>query len=141
MLPCYFSYFSLCSSLISLFLLQASFDVCRVFVKPHHRNSASENGLSSCAEESFSAVRHVGIQHDGYVSSDIIEARLCGECSIDGKNEIPVSPPRHASELDEHQVAPASVSVATCQCSVVPQGSPPVKYIQLFSCSVILCCC
>ncbi|EXC28187.1 NAC domain-containing protein 19 [Morus notabilis] len=45
--------------------LKASFVLCRVFNKSCPRNSISENGLVSCAEESFSAVRHIGIQHDG----------------------------------------------------------------------------
>lgn len=48
-----------------LIYLQASFVLCRVFNKSCPRNSISENGLVSCAEESFSAVRHIGIQHDG----------------------------------------------------------------------------
>lgn len=42
--------------------LQASFVLCRVFVKSHGRNSTSENVLNSCAEESASAFRHIGIQ-------------------------------------------------------------------------------
>ena len=46
-----------------LYHLQASFVLCRVFVKPRAGNSVSENVLNSCAEESVSAVRHIGTQH------------------------------------------------------------------------------
>ena len=49
--------------------LQASFVLCRIFAKSRPRNTISENGLVSCAEESVAAVRHIGIQHDGDNSS------------------------------------------------------------------------
>lgn len=50
--------------------LQASFVLCRVFVKSRPTISISENWLVSSAEESVSAVRHIGIQHDGDNISD-----------------------------------------------------------------------
>ena len=66
--PSVYIYFSL---LMFVFIyLQASFVLCRVAFKPPSRSSISENGLSSCAEESVSAVRHIGIQHDGSLTPD-----------------------------------------------------------------------
>ena len=107
--------------------MQASFVLCRVFVKPRYKNSASEIGLSCCAEESASAVRHIGVQHDEHVTSDVVEAKVCDDSSIDRKNEISVHPLRCASE-NEHQVMNARDSGATFQCSVDPQGSQQVQY-------------
>ncbi|KAI9118449.1 hypothetical protein K1719_010781 [Acacia pycnantha] len=106
--------------------LKASFVICRVFCKAHHKNNVSENGLSSCAEEGFSAVRRIGIQHNGYFSPDIIETQMRGDCSIDRK--IPVSPLKPASELDENQIAAGSASVATFHCSAGPQDSQTGKF-------------
>lgn len=113
--------------------MQGSFVVCRVFVKPLHRGSASENGPSSCGPESFNTVCHIGLQPNELISPDIIKARVCGDNCIDRKNEIPVSPLTNASELNEHQVAPASVS----------EGSQLVDCNQPCSCCVIfvLYCC
>ncbi|XP_054789994.1 NAC domain-containing protein 72-like [Prosopis cineraria] len=106
--------------------LKASFVVCRVFFRACHKNSVSENGLSSCAEESFSAVRHIGIQHDECVLPDIIETQMCGGCSIDRK--ISVSALKPASELDKNQIAPAAASVATVQRCADPQDSQTVNF-------------
>ncbi|XVE70114.1 hypothetical protein DITRI_Ditri10aG0045300 [Diplodiscus trichospermus] len=55
--------------------LEATFVLCRAFVKSRAGNSISENVLSSCAEESVSAVRHIGTQHDGFVTPDNLEAK------------------------------------------------------------------
>ncbi|XP_050366835.1 NAC domain-containing protein 72-like [Argentina anserina] len=52
--------------------LQASFVLCRVFVRSQGGTSISENGLSSCAEETVSTVRHIGIQHDGFNTPHIV---------------------------------------------------------------------
>ncbi|XP_028772567.1 NAC domain-containing protein 71-like isoform X2 [Neltuma alba] len=101
--------------------LKASFVICRVFSKACHKNSVSENGICSCAEESFSAIRHIGIQHDGYVPPDMVETQMRGDGSIDRK--IPVSPLTPPSELDDNQIAAASASVATFQCCAGPQDS------------------
>ncbi|PON94216.1 NAC domain containing protein [Trema orientale] len=49
---------------------QASFVLCRVFFKPRTRNSISGSGFFFSAEGSISAVRHIGIQHDGSVIQD-----------------------------------------------------------------------
>ncbi|KAF2324353.1 hypothetical protein GH714_012759 [Hevea brasiliensis] len=51
-------------------------------------NSISENMLSSCAEESVSAVRHVGIQHDGFLTPDIVEAKVHQSSTVDRKNDL-----------------------------------------------------
>ncbi|XWS24212.1 hypothetical protein CRYUN_Cryun28dG0081400 [Craigia yunnanensis] len=56
--------------------LKASFVLCRVFVKSRAGNSVSENVLSSCAEESVSAVRHIGIQHRGFLTPETVEAKI-----------------------------------------------------------------
>lgn len=109
--------------------MQAAFVVCRVFFKALHKNSVSENGLSSCAEESFSAVRHIGVQHNGCVSPHIAEAQICGDHSIDRK--ISVSPLKPVSDLQENQIATASASVATLQCCEGPQDSETVIYFHL----------
>lgn len=52
--------------------LQASFVLCRVFVRSQGGTSKSENGLSSCAEETVSTVRHIGIQHGGFCTPHIV---------------------------------------------------------------------
>ncbi|XP_061364082.1 NAC domain-containing protein 72-like [Gastrolobium bilobum] len=98
--------------------LLGSFVLCRVFVKEahHNKNSPSEIGLSCCAEESVSAVRHVGVQYDGYARADVVEGRVCDDSSVDRKNGC-------ASEQDDRQVLTEPVSVAPFQCSAAgPQG-------------------
>lgn len=42
----------------------------------------SENALSSCAEETVSTVRHIGIQHDGFYTPHIVP-------EIDGDKSVP----------------------------------------------------
>lgn len=41
-----------------------------------------DNGLSSCAEETVSAVRHIGIQHNGFLTPDILEAKIHEDKSV-----------------------------------------------------------
>ncbi|XP_027333152.1 NAC domain-containing protein 71-like [Abrus precatorius] len=84
----------------------ASFALCRVFNKPHQKNSPSEIGLSCYAEESVSAVRHVGVQCDGYVRSDVVEAIVCDD---NRKNEITELPIRCGGEHDDSAALPVSV--------------------------------
>ncbi|XP_004291091.1 PREDICTED: NAC domain-containing protein 72-like [Fragaria vesca subsp. vesca] len=62
--------------------LQASFVLCRVFVRSQGGTNISENGLSSCAEETVSTVRHIGIQHDGFYTPHIVP-------EIDGDKSVP----------------------------------------------------
>ncbi|XP_062023491.1 NAC domain-containing protein 72-like [Rosa rugosa] len=52
--------------------VQASFVLCRVFVRSQGGTSKSDNGLSSCAEETVSTVRHIGIQHGGFCTPHIV---------------------------------------------------------------------
>lgn len=59
--------------------MQASFVLCRVFVKSRAGKSVSENVLSFCAEESVSAVRHIGTQHDGFLTTDNLEPKINGD--------------------------------------------------------------
>lgn len=115
------------SFLISLFHGQASFVLCRVFARPCCRNSASEIGPSSWAEESVSAVHHIGIQHDGFVTPDVVEAKVCDDRSVNRKEETSVYPLRCIDKPDDHQVLTAPVSAATFQRSVSLQGSQQVN--------------
>ncbi|KAG6672068.1 hypothetical protein I3842_16G039200 [Carya illinoinensis] len=64
--------------------LKASFVLCRVFFKSRSGNSILDNGLSSYAEEAVSAVRHIGIQHNGCLTPDILEAKLHDDNSVSG---------------------------------------------------------
>ncbi|KAK7321683.1 hypothetical protein VNO77_32547 [Canavalia gladiata] len=92
--------------------LLASFVLCRVFMKlGHQKNSPSEIGLSCCAEENMSAVRHVGVQHDGYVGSDVIEeAKGCDDSYVDRKNEMTEHPIGCGGEHDNCAAPPVSVA-------------------------------
>ena len=110
--------------------LQASFVVCRVFSKSRAGNSISDNGLSSCAEESISAVRHIGIQHDGYFTSDTAEAKIQGDNSVDGNNEIPRYPMQLGSELED-QIMTGPVSVASLPFPSVMRPREPVTYLNM----------
>ncbi|XP_022777328.1 NAC domain-containing protein 83-like [Durio zibethinus] len=55
---------------------EASFVLCRVVVKSRAGNSVSENVLSSCAEESVSAVGRIGIQHEGFLTTETVETKI-----------------------------------------------------------------
>ncbi|XVF36307.1 hypothetical protein REPUB_Repub19eG0046900 [Reevesia pubescens] len=59
--------------------LKASFVLCRVFLRSRAGNSVSENVLNSCAEESVSAIRPIGIQHDISLAPNILEAEINGD--------------------------------------------------------------
>lgn len=109
---------------------QASFVVCRVFSKSRAGNSISDNGLSSCAEEGISAVRHIGPQHDGYFTSDTVEAKIQGDNSVDGNNEIPRYPKQLGSELED-QIMTGPVSVASLPFPSVMQPRELVTYLNM----------
>ncbi|CAK9135345.1 unnamed protein product [Ilex paraguariensis] len=66
----------------------ASFVLCRVFVKPRRGNNVSEQGLSSCGEESVTAVRHIGVQYDGTIKSLIGEDEVHDDNSVDRDDEV-----------------------------------------------------
>lgn len=55
-----------------------------MFFKSRSGNSILDNGLSSYAEEAVSAVRHIGIQHNGCLTPDILEAKLHDDNSVSG---------------------------------------------------------
>ncbi|KAJ1436744.1 NAC domain [Sesbania bispinosa] len=93
-----------------------SFVLCRVYLKPHQKKSPSEIGLSSLAEESVTAMRHIGTQLDGHVGSDGVEAKACGDNSVDRKNEVSEHPLRCGGGQGDNPVV-------TAPCSVDPQGS------------------
>ncbi|CAK7347519.1 unnamed protein product [Dovyalis caffra] len=81
--------------------LKASFDLCRVFFKSRGGNSFSENVLSSCAEESVSAVRNIGTQHDGFLTPDIAEAKGHNDYCVNMKNDLSRYSVRLSRELDD----------------------------------------
>lgn len=104
--------------------VMASFVLCRVVNKPPRKNSLSEIGLSCCAEDS-SAVRHVGVQHDGCVGSDVVNAVVCADDKfVDIENEIAENPIRCGGEHDD-RAAPVSVAQGSQQerLSGLPSGS------------------
>ncbi|KAK2660260.1 hypothetical protein Ddye_006793 [Dipteronia dyeriana] len=96
--------------------VKANFVLCRVFVKSRSGNSVSEIGLSSGMAESVSAVRHIGVQHDGSLTSDFVEAKLHDGNIIDG---------RFVSQQDNH-VMQRPVPVDSFQ---FPVGTPPSEQI------------
>lgn len=110
--------------------MQASLVLCLVVNKPRHKKSASKIGLSSRAEESIPAVRHISIQHDGSVTSDGIEAEVGDEGSVNGRNDI-VNQLRCADGKDDHQVITSPVSDATVQGHLGPQGSHQVTILNM----------
>ncbi|GMY28704.1 NAC domain-containing protein 71-like [Fagus crenata] len=105
--------------------LKASFVVCRVFAKSRAGNSISDNGLSSCAEEGVSAVRHIGIQHDEYFTSDTVEAKLHDDNSVDRNSEIPRYPMQLVGELDDPAMT-RPISVASLPFRSGMQPMEPV---------------
>lgn len=59
-----------------------------MLVKSRSGNSRSENVFSSCAEESVSAVRHIGVQHDGFLIADVAEAEVYHGTSIEQSKDV-----------------------------------------------------
>ncbi|CAI0424702.1 unnamed protein product [Linum tenue] len=80
---------------------KASFVLCRVFVKTRGGTSVSENLLSSCAEESVSALRHIGVQCDGLGSPGITETTVPQENSDEHENDLPEHFLRQNNELED----------------------------------------
>ncbi|KAG6747692.1 hypothetical protein POTOM_047582 [Populus tomentosa] len=85
---------------------KASFVLCRVFVKSRGGNSISENVVSSCAEESVSALPSIGAQHDEFLTPDIAEAK--------GPNDLSRYSARLGRELDD-QVTTRPLSISSFQ--------------------------
>ncbi|KAK6938663.1 NAC domain, partial [Dillenia turbinata] len=65
---------------------KVSFVLCRVFVRSRCKNSVSEHVISSCAEESVAAVRHIGTQYDGGVTSELAEVEGKDDDAFNGEN-------------------------------------------------------
>lgn len=86
--------------------LQASFVLCRVFVKSRGGNSISENVVSSCAEESVSALPSIGAQHDEFFTPGIAKAK--------GPNDLSRYSARLDRELDD-QVTTRPLSISSFQ--------------------------
>lgn len=61
--------------------------MCRVFARSCSRNNGSEHIVSSCGEGSTATVRHIGIQHDGAITSGIGEGIVHDDDSVDKNNE------------------------------------------------------
>ncbi|KAF9668545.1 hypothetical protein SADUNF_Sadunf14G0014600 [Salix dunnii] len=89
---------------------KASFVLCRVFVKSRGGNSISENVVSSCAEESVSAVRTNGARHDGFLTPDIAEAKVHDD-HVSMKNDLSRYSARLGRDFDDQVTArPTSIS-------------------------------
>ncbi|XP_059637004.1 NAC domain-containing protein 55-like [Cornus florida] len=95
---------------------QASFVLCRIFVKSHGVNNILDHVLSSCGEESVATVRHIGIQYDGTVHDDN---------SVERKNEVLRFPMGLVDELDD-RVPAETVAVASFQLPSSTQPNEPV---------------
>lgn len=110
----------ICASSWLIFIFwKAAFVVCRVFVKSRSGNSISEIGISSAMEESVSAVRHIGVQHDGSLTSSFLEAELHDDKIIDG---------RLVSQLD-NRVMQGPIPVARFQ---LPMDTPSSEQVTNF---------
>lgn len=96
--------------------VQASFVLCRVFVRSRG-NRLSYNGVSSCAEESACTVRHIGIQHDGFHTPNIVETEVHGDNSAHRKNEMLNFPMRLDCEIND-RVKNGPVSISRLQPNV-----------------------
>ncbi|KAA8528513.1 hypothetical protein F0562_035868 [Nyssa sinensis] len=104
---------------------KASFVLCRVFVQPRSGNNVSEHALSSCGEESVAMVRHIGVQHDGTITSGIGEAIVHDDNSVDTKNEVLRFPMGLVDELDD-QGTGGTVAVTGLQLPSSMQPNEPV---------------
>ncbi|TKY57837.1 NAC domain-containing protein 68 [Spatholobus suberectus] len=101
--------------------VMAPFVLCRVVNKPRHENNPSEIALGSNADGGDSpAVRHVGVQHDGFVGTDVVGAKVCDDVFVAGENGIAENPVGCGGEHDDG-AAPVSV----------PQGSQPERLFGL----------
>ncbi|XP_050223627.1 NAC domain-containing protein 83-like [Mercurialis annua] len=83
---------------------KASYVLCRIFVKSRGGNNVSENVLSCSAEESGSAVRHIGIQHNELLTPDIVEAKVHHHLVnlVDSTNDLSRCPVKFSTKLDDH---------------------------------------
>lgn len=93
--------------------VQASFVLCRVFVRSQGGTSISENGLSSCAEVTVSTVRHIGIQHDGFYTPHIVH-EIHGDKSVPRNTDKSKDQMRLETEVD-NQVMTGPLSISSIQ--------------------------
>lgn len=106
----------------------AAFVLCRIFVKSPHGINGSENVLSSCAEESFATVRHIGIQFNGITNS------ATEETLQDGKKETLNSPVETVSTLEN----PVSEPYDDWQMRSTCHFSSGATYFEAFSPNEVL---
>ncbi|GKV10259.1 hypothetical protein SLEP1_g21651 [Rubroshorea leprosula] len=89
--------------------LRASFVLCRVFVQSSVGNSFSKKIFTIA--EGVSEVRHIGIQHDGLLLPNLVDAKVQVDNSIDGKSDASGYPSKLNSELDDPAITgPVSAS-------------------------------
>ncbi|VFR01497.1 unnamed protein product [Cuscuta campestris] len=117
-----------CSSKLMDQLCLAAFVLCRIFVKSPHGINGSENVLSSCAEESFATVRHIGIQFNGITNS------ATEETLQDGKKETLNSPVETVSTLEN----PVSEPYDDWQMRSTCHFSSGATYFEAFSPNEVL---
>ncbi|KAJ8772825.1 hypothetical protein K2173_028002 [Erythroxylum novogranatense] len=94
---------------------QACFVVCRVFDKSHCGSD----------ESSLDTPRDIGVQHDGFLSPDSVEAIMIPDCSVD----ISEDPPSLTADLND-QITTNSIPVGDVQH---PSGCQSVELDSEFS--------
>ncbi|XAR61909.1 hypothetical protein NMG60_11016458 [Bertholletia excelsa] len=99
---------------------EATFILCRVFVKSRSQNNVSDHAVSSCWQESIAAVRHIGIQHDGAISSAIGEAIVPNDNFVDEKNEALRFQMGLVGDLDGQTTGGAVAPCVRCPLNILP---------------------
>lgn len=84
--------------------VQASFVLCRVFIKSHHGNNLSGHVFSSNGEEIVATVRHIGIQFDGSAAL-VTGSKMHDENMIDQENDVSKLPSGLVPDLNGQVVA------------------------------------
>lgn len=73
-------------------------------------------------------MRHIGIQHDGYLTPYTLEPKMHDDNHVNRNQEIPKYPMRSVSELDD-QVMPGPVSVDSFPLPSRAQPREQVTYL------------
>lgn len=84
--------------------VQASFVLCRVFIKSHHGNNLSGHVFRSNGEEIVATVRHIGIQFDGSAAS-VTSSKMHDENTVDQENDVSKLPSGLVTDLNGQVVA------------------------------------
>lgn len=113
-----------------------AFVLCRVFVQSSAGNSFPKKNLT-IAKESVSEVRHIGIQHDGFLLPNLVDAKVQVDESIDGKSDASGYPSKLNSELDDPAMT-GPVSAATFECLSGILCSELVTFFTILSCNGII---